>query len=69
MSVSEFRQRCLTILDDLPAAGLLLTRHGHAVARVVPLRPSCADLIGTAAVLPETDDDLFTTGEHWDAES
>jgi len=69
ISVSEFQQRCLSLLDDLPADGLLLTRHGHAVARVVPVRQSCADLIGTVAVLPDTNDDLFTTGERWNAES
>jgi len=69
MSVSEFRQRCLNLLDDLPVEGLLLTRHGHPVAKIVPVRPSCSELIGTVAVLPDTDDDLFTTGERWDAES
>jgi prevent-host-death family protein len=70
ISVSEFRQQCLALMDDLPAEGILITRHGHPVARLVPVRPrSCVDLIGTIPILLEGDDDLFSTGERWDAES
>ena len=70
ISVSDFRQKCLSLMDNLPADGLLITRHGHAVAKVLPVRPgSCADLIGTIPVLGKRGDDLFSTGERWDAES
>jgi antitoxin (DNA-binding transcriptional repressor) of toxin-antitoxin stability system len=68
--VSDFRQKCLSLMDNLPADGLLITRHGHAVAKLLPVRPgSCADLIGTIPVLRNIEDDLFSTGERWDSES
>jgi antitoxin (DNA-binding transcriptional repressor) of toxin-antitoxin stability system len=70
ISVSDFRQQCLTLMDHLPPEGVIITRHGHPVAKLLPIRPaSCADLIGTAPVLRGHDDDLFSTGERWDAES
>jgi antitoxin (DNA-binding transcriptional repressor) of toxin-antitoxin stability system len=70
ISISEFRQKCLVLMDSLPADGLLITRHGHPVAKLLPVRPkSCADLIGSVPMLTNQSDDLFTTGERWDAES
>ena len=71
MSVSEFRQQCLSLLDQLPPEGITLTRHGKPIARVMPVQPgSCADLIGSAPdLIVDPDDDLLTTGIRWDAES
>lgn len=70
ISVSDFRQQCLTLVDRLPAEGILITRHGQPVAKVLPVREnSCADLIGSVPILLDNDDDLFSTGERWDAES
>ena len=71
MSVSEFRQQCLSLLDQLPPEGITLTRHGKPIARVMPVQPgSCADLIGSAPdLIVDPDDDLLTTGIRWCAES
>ena len=70
ISVSDFRQKCLTLMDNLPADVLLINRHGHPVAKLLPVRPSsCVDLIGTIPMLGSADDDLFSTGERWEAES
>lgn len=69
ISVSDFRQQCLTLMDQLPAEGILITRHGHPVARLLPVRPaSCAELIGTVPILADETDDLFSTDEHWESE-
>ncbi|MBM4063293.1 MAG: type II toxin-antitoxin system Phd/YefM family antitoxin [Planctomycetes bacterium] len=43
---AKFRQQCLTLLDDLGPEGLVITRNGRAVARLVPIRGPHADLIG-----------------------
>jgi prevent-host-death family protein len=70
ISVSDFRQQCLALMDRLPAEGVLITRHGHPVAKIVPVHPaSCRNLIGTMNILRDNSDDLFSTGERWDAES
>jgi antitoxin (DNA-binding transcriptional repressor) of toxin-antitoxin stability system len=70
ISVSEFRQKCLTLMDNLPAEGMVVTRHGHPIATVAPVRKRPADLIGSLpGLILDPDDDLLSTGERWDAES
>jgi len=70
MPISEFRQQCLSLVDDLPSEGIVLTRHGAPVAKVVPVRRDCSELIGLAPELVfDNDDDLFTTGIEWNAHS
>ena len=56
ISVSEFRQQCLALMDNLPKDGLLITRNGHPLAKLLPVRPqSCIDLIGSVPCLTLTD--------------
>ncbi len=70
INISEFRQQCLTLVDELPSEGILITRHGEPVAKLVPVRPSCDSLIGTVPGLStDPKDDLLSTGLKWDAES
>ena len=70
ISVSEFRQKCLTLMDDLPAEGILITKHGHPVAKLTPVGQSSVDLIGSLPeMVMDPNDDLFSTGIKWDAES
>jgi antitoxin (DNA-binding transcriptional repressor) of toxin-antitoxin stability system len=70
MNVSEFRRKCLALMDNLPADGILITKHGHPVAKLTPVRRSCADLIGSVpGMVIDPNDDLFSTGIEWDAES
>ncbi len=70
MNVSEFRQKCLSLIDELPADGIVITRRGRPVAKVLPVRESCAGLIGSVpGLVIDPDDDLFSTGIKWDAES
>ena len=70
ISVSDFRQKCLALMDDLPAEGVLITKHGQPVAKIVPVDCSPAALIGCAPNLAtDPADDLLSTGIRWDAES
>ena len=39
LTITEFRRQCLGIMDDLPEEGLVITKRGNPVARVIPLRP------------------------------
>ncbi|HXM43070.1 MAG TPA: hypothetical protein VN924_17670 [Bryobacteraceae bacterium] len=70
INVREFGQKCLALMDDLPADGILITNHGHPVAKLTPVRESCANLIGSVPeIVIDPSDDLFTAGIKWDAES
>jgi hypothetical protein len=37
LSVTEFRRQCLTLLEDLPEEGLLITKRGRPLARITPV--------------------------------
>ena len=68
--ISELRERLLSLVDDLPQEGIVITRHGRPIARLTPVRPSNADLIGSLpGIIADAADDLLSTGESWDAES
>ena len=38
IGITEFRRRCLALLEDLPEEGIVVTKHGRPIARVVPIR-------------------------------
>lgn len=70
INISDFRQQCLTLVDNLPSEGILISRHGNPIAKLIPVRRSCADLIGSVRDLStDPKDNLFSTGIEWDAES
>jgi antitoxin (DNA-binding transcriptional repressor) of toxin-antitoxin stability system len=71
LNISDFRQQCLSLIDELPAEGVLITRRGQPVAKILPIRAHNADLIGVAKgrLGAQPGDDLFSTGEEWNAES
>ena len=70
LTVTDFREQCLSLLDRLPPEGIVITRHGKPVARIVPVRIDPKDLIGSIPNLViNPDNNLFTTGRDWDAQS
>jgi prevent-host-death family protein len=70
LPISEVRERLLSLVDNLPRDGVIITRHGNPVARLTPVGTATADLMGLLkGIVTDPDDDLFSTGEHWDAES
>jgi antitoxin (DNA-binding transcriptional repressor) of toxin-antitoxin stability system len=69
INASKFKEHCLSILDHLSPEGILITKHGKAVARLIPAEQSCADLIGSMKGSIKVTGDIMTTGSKWDAES
>lgn len=47
MNVSKFKEQCLSLLENLDPEGIVITKHGKPVARVIPASSDCADLIGS----------------------
>ena len=37
LTITEFRRQCLTLMEALPEEGVVVTKHGRAIARVSPL--------------------------------
>jgi antitoxin (DNA-binding transcriptional repressor) of toxin-antitoxin stability system len=69
INASKFKEQCLTILDNLDPEGIVITKHGKPVARLIPENSNCADLIGSMAGKIKVIGDLMSTGVTWHAES
>ena len=69
ISASKFKEQCLSLLDHLGPDGIVVTKHGKAVARVIPADSDCADLIGSMKGKIKVTGDVFSTGIAWNAES
>jgi len=67
IEASEFRARCLALLDEVESTRrpLVVTKRGRPVARIVPLGEP-APTAGSVTLLTDDDDDYFSTGESWD---
>ena len=69
IGAAKFKAQCLALLDELPPEGLVVTKHGRPVARVVPYPIEPEDLIGSLEGKIEIHGDVFTTGVRWDADA
>jgi prevent-host-death family protein len=70
MQASEFKARCLAVLDEVARTRqeVVVTKHGVPVARLVPIaEPPSTD--GSVTLLSDDDELYFSTGEAWDADA
>jgi antitoxin (DNA-binding transcriptional repressor) of toxin-antitoxin stability system len=66
IGAARFKAECLALLDKLGVEGLIITKHGKPVARVVPCPRPSADLIGSLRGKIKIHGDVLTTGFGWD---
>ena len=69
IGVTKFKEQCLTILDSLEPEGLVVTKRGKPIARVVPYDNQDAELIGSLHDKIVVKGDIFTTGVRWNADA
>ncbi len=69
IGAAKFKEQCLALLDRLDVEGLVVTKHGKPVARVIPYDQQCADLIGSLREKIKVRGDILTTGARWDADA
>ena len=70
MKISDFKAKCLKEIENLPDDGITLTKHGIAVAQVVPIRKKrMIDYYGCMKGQIQIHGDIFSTGIKWNAES
>ena len=69
IGAAKFKEQCLALLDELDPEGLVVTKHGKPVARVVPYDREHASLIGALKGEIEICGDIFSTGVRWEADA
>ena len=68
---AKFKEHCLALLDEVDPEGILITKRGKPVARLIPVERKGAELLGILRnkLRVRDDDDLFTTGIRWEADA
>lgn len=69
IAAAKFKEQCLALLDEVDPEGIVITKRGRPVAKLIPLGTSSADLIGSLRGKLEIKGDISSTGVRWDAES
>ena len=67
VGAAKFKEQCLSLLDQLDPDGLVVTKHGKPVARVMPYEQRFAPLIGSLREKIEIEGDILSTGSTWPA--
>jgi antitoxin (DNA-binding transcriptional repressor) of toxin-antitoxin stability system len=66
IGAAKFKESCLALLDDLTPEGLIITKHGKPVARLLPVDQEGAERIGSLKDKIEIRGDLESTGVVWE---
>jgi prevent-host-death family protein len=66
---AKFKAQCLAILDRVDADGIVITKHGKPVAKLIPIQADTAQLIGSFKGKIKIKGRILSTGVKWDAES
>jgi prevent-host-death family protein len=69
IEISDFEAKCFELVDEVAATGrpIVLTRHGRALVRVVPVEQP-KSLKGSVTILVSEEEFLKPLDEDWDAE-
>jgi prevent-host-death family protein len=69
IGAAKFKEQCLSLLDHLDEEGIVITKHGKPVAKIIPIEIESASLIGALKGKLRLRGDISSTGIRWDAES
>ena len=69
INAAKFKEQCLSILDHVDPDGLIITKHGKPVAKLVPVESGMAQYIGCMKGKIKIKGNIMSTGIKWDAES
>jgi prevent-host-death family protein len=67
IAAARFKEQCLAILDQLDADGVIITKHGKPVAKLMPVRRTGAELIGSLRGKIRVMGDIKSSNLDWDA--
>ena len=69
IDAAKFKEQCLALLEQLEGDGLIVTKYGEPIARVIPYGTQGAALIGSLRHKIKVRGDVYSTGLNWDAKA
>ena len=68
IAAAKFKEQCLSLLDEVDPDGIVITKHGRPVAKLIPFASDSKSLIGALARKITIKGDVLSTGLDWNAE-
>jgi prevent-host-death family protein len=65
---AKFKEQCLSLLDRVGEEGIVITKRGKPVAKLIPIRTESAELIGRLKGRVKVKGNIFSTGLKWHAQ-
>ena len=69
IAAAKFKEQCLALLDEVDDEGIVITKRGRPVAKLIPIRAESASLIGSLKAKIQIKADILSTGAKWNAQS
>jgi prevent-host-death family protein len=66
---AKFKEQCLALLEEVDPDGIIITKRGKPIAKLIPLGTDSASLIGSLRGKLKIKGDIMSTGVKWHAES
>lgn len=68
ISASKFKEQCLALLDRVDQEGIVVTKRGRPVAKLIPFGAESASLVGSLKGKIRIKGPILSTESRWDAE-
>jgi prevent-host-death family protein len=68
IAAAKFKEQCLSLLDEVDQDGIVITKRGKPVAKLIPIGAESASLIGSLAGKLKIKGDILSTGVRWNAQ-
>jgi prevent-host-death family protein len=68
IGAAKFKEHCLAILDEIDDEGLVITKRGKPVAKLIPIDAESSELIGSLRGRLTVKGDVMSTGVAWHAQ-
>ena len=62
IGAANFKEQCFSILDHLGSDGLIITKRGRPVAKLIPIERVSGELIGSLRARIQIRGDILSTG-------
>jgi prevent-host-death family protein len=69
IAAAKFKEQCLAILDEIDEEGIVITKRGKPVAKLIPIQIASSELIGSFRGKLSVEGDIPSTGVEWHPQS
>ncbi|MFQ5779402.1 MAG: type II toxin-antitoxin system Phd/YefM family antitoxin [Nitrospiria bacterium] len=69
IGAAKFKEQCLSLLEKVGQDGIIITKHGKPLVKLIPIEVQSSKLIGKMKGKIKIKGRILSTGLKWDAKS